>query len=256
MIIIKSQKQIDGIRRSCKLAASCLDYIKPHVKAGVNTDHLNDLIKGYIKDHGAIAAPLNYTFSESIPPFPKETCISINEVVCHGIPDKNKILADGDILNIDVTTILNGYYGDTSRMYSVGEISDEAKRLLAVTKHALDIGISTVGPGNNTGAIGYAISEYVRHMGYGVVHQFCGHGVGLHFHEEPRIPHVAKDTVHGIRLKSGMIFTIEPMINIGKPEAVIGDDKWTASTIDGKLSAQYEHTILVTNTGYEILTEI
>lgn len=256
MVILKNQEQIDGIRRSCKLAASCLIFIEPHVKVGANTDHLNELIKQYIQEHDAIAAPLNYTYSTSVPPFPKETCISVNEVICHGIPNKNKILMDGDILNIDVTTILDGYYGDTSKMYSVGKISGEAKRLLFVTKHALNVGISTVWPGNNTGDIGYAISEYARQMGYSVVHQFCGHGVGLKFHEAPQIPHIVKNKFEGVSLKSGMIFTIEPMINVGKAEAVIGSDKWTATTVDGKLSAQYEHTILVTDTGYEILTEV
>jgi methionyl aminopeptidase len=221
--------------------------IEPFVVEGVVTDDLNRLMADYISKHDAIAAPLNYMG------YPKETCISINDVVCHGIPD-DRVLKQGDILNIDVTTILNGYYGDTSRMYSVGEISKEAQRLLEVTNRSLNIGIAQVKPGNKTGLIGSAISEYAEGKGYGVVHQFCGHGVGLMFHEPPQISHKC-NADSGVQMVPGMIFTIEPMINIGRPEAVISEtDKWTATTIDGELSAQAEHTILVTEDGHEILT--
>jgi len=247
MIPIKSAEQIDGIRESCQLAAQTLTMIEPFVVAGVTTDELNTRMADHISKHDAIPAPLNYMG------YPKETCISVNDVVCHGIPD-GRVLKEGDILNIDVTTILNGYYGDTSRMYTVGKISERAKKLLEVTEQSLNVGIEQVKPGNKTGLIGSAISEYAETKGYGVVHQFCGHGVGLKFHEPPQIPHKCNPN-SGVKMIPGMIFTIEPMINIGRPEAVISEtDRWTATTIDGELSAQAEHTILVTEDGHEILT--
>jgi methionyl aminopeptidase len=245
-IILKNKKQIDGIRRSCGLSATVLDFIQPHVKEGVTTNYLNNLMAEYIKDHKAIPAPLNYRG------YPKETCISLNEVICHGIPNE-QVLKNGDILNIDVTTILDGYYGDTSRMFTVGKINKEARDLLSVTEKCLKIGIEEVFPGNPIGNIGYIISTYANIRGYSAVFQFCGHGVGLEFHEPPEIHHVAEKN-SGPEMRPGMIFTIEPMINIGVAESVITEDNWTALTADKKLSAQYEHTILVTETGYEILT--
>lgn len=249
-IIIKSETQIEGIRKSSKLAAQTLDFIESFVKEGVSTAYLDRLIHDFIFHHKAIPATLNYNG------FPNSCCISLNEIVCHGIPSETVILKSGDILNIDVTTILNGYYGDTSRMYSVGKISAEAQKLINNTQHCLNLGIQEVYPGNMSGNIGFVISRYARSKNYGVVYQFCGHGVGLEFHEEPQIDHTAKKN-SGVILKPGMIFTIEPMINLGSSKVVVDKfDKWTTRTYDNKLSAQFEHTILVTKTGYEVLTLI
>ncbi len=247
-IIIKTKEQIEGIRKSSILASSTLDYITPFVKAGVSTAYLDDVIHTYIVEHGAVPAPLNYRG------FPKSSCISLNEVICHGIPSPKTILKDGDILNIDVTTILDGYYGDTSRMFTIGQVSDEAQKLIQVTKECLDIGIAQVRPQNRFGNIGFVIGEHAKANGFSVVHQYCGHGVGLGFHEDPKVNHIASKN-SGTRMKEGMIFTIEPMINIGKAEALLDkQDGWTARTVDNQLSAQYEHTVLVTHSGVEILT--
>ncbi len=249
-IIIKTPEQIEGIRRSCRLAASALDFIAPHVKEGVTTDALDRMLEEFIRDHGAVPAPKGYRG------YPRATCISLNEVVCHGIPSPQIRLQKGDILNIDVTTILDGYYGDTSRMYAVEPISEAARRLLKVTKECLDLGIAAVRPGRRFGAIGAAIEAHARAHGYGVVYQFCGHGVGLRFHEPPDVMHVGNPT-EGPVMKPGMVFTIEPMINLGKARVVIDAvDGWTARTIDRKLSAQYEHTVLVTPSGHDVLTDI
>lgn len=247
-IIIKNEKQIDGIRKSSKLAAQSLIIIEEHIKAGVTTNQLNEIIHNFIIENGAVPATLNYGG------FPKSCCISINEVVCHGIPSENQ-LKNGDILNVDVTTILNGYFGDTSKMFKIGKVSQAASKLIEVTKEALDIGIAQVYPGNRFGNIGYEINKFVSSQGYSVVYEYCGHGIGIKFHEEPQVEHRApKDT--GPVMKPGMIFTIEPMINIGKAEVVTSkNDGWTVTTIDNKLSAQYEHTLLVTETGCEILTQ-
>lgn len=249
-IIIKNQEQIEGIRRSSKLAGETLNYIAPFVKSGVNTEYLDDLIEQYIRDHKAIPATLNYNG------YTKSSCISPNNVVCHGIPSKEVILREGDIVNIDITTILNGYYGDTSRMFSLGEVSKEAQDLLETTKHCLNLGIQQVKPENAFGNIGYFISRYAQAKGYSVVYEFCGHGVGLEFHEDPQVDHVGRKN-SGPLMKPGMIFTIEPMINIGKPRVTVDrNDGWTARTIDNKLSAQFEHTVLVTETGVEVLTDV
>lgn len=249
-IKIKTAKQIEGIRESARLAAQALDMIEAHVEAGVTTDYLDRKIHQFIKDNGADPAPLNYGG------FPRSTCISLNEVVCHGIPSEHRVLQEGDILNIDITTILNGYYGDTSRMFTVGEPSPEAKRLMTTTKECLDIGIEECYPGNQFGNIGAAISKHAKNNGYSVVYEFCGHGVGLAFHEDPEIPHIAEPNT-GKKMKPGMTFTIEPMINQGKARVKVDkQDQWTARTIDEKLSAQYEHTLLITETGREVLTDI
>lgn len=249
-VIIKTTEQIEGIRKSCILAAKTLKFIAPYVQEGVSTLFLNNLIDQFIRDHHAIPATLNYNG------FPGSCCISPNEVVCHGIPDAATILKNGDIVNIDVTTILDGYYGDTSTMFAIGEISEKAANLLKITKKCLNIGISVCKPGNMTGLIGYEISKYARSRGYGVVYEYCGHGVGLQFHEPPEIPHTAeKDS--GVMMQPGMTFTIEPMINQGKARTVTDKkDMWTVRTIDRKLSAQYEHTILITPSGCEVLTDI
>ena len=249
-IIIKNKEQIEGIRKSSKLAGQVLKYIAQFVKEGVNTEYLDNKIDEFIRDHNAIPAPLNYYG------FPKSSCISLNDVVCHGIPSPKTILKPGDILNIDVTTILDGYYGDTSNMFTVGEITEESKKLIEATKHCLNLGIEQVRPNNRFGNIGFVIARYAHSKGYSVVYEFCGHGVGVEFHEEPQVDHIARKN-SGEKMKPGMIFTIEPMINMGRAKVNINqEDGWTATTIDNKLSAQFEHTILVTDTGCEVLTDV
>ncbi len=249
-IIIKTEEQINGIRESSKLAARALDFAGQFVKAGISTAFIDGKIEEFIRSNGAIPATKGYNG------YPKSSCISLNEVVCHGIPSEQTILKEGDILNIDVTTILNGYFGDTSKMFWVGEISDEAEKLVTVTKHCLDLGIQQVVPGNYFGNIGFAINRYAKAKGYSVVYEFCGHGVGLEFHEEPQVDHSARRNTDP-KMKPGMIFTIEPMINQGRAGTKVDkNDGWTARSVDNKLSAQYEHTILVTETGFEVLTDI
>lgn len=249
-IRIKTPEQIEGIRKSCKLAARTLDYAEQFVEAGINTEFIDDKIEEFILSHGAIPATKGYNG------YPKSSCISPNNVICHGIPSKNTILKEGDILNIDITTILDGYYGDTSRMFSVGEVSKEAEELMDVAWRCLDLAIEQVKPGNRFGNIGFVISRLAKAKGYSVVYEFCGHGVGIEFHEEPQVDHTSRRNT-GPVMKPGMIFTIEPMINQGRPKADIDKvDGWTARTIDNKLSAQFEHTILITPNGYEVLTDI
>jgi methionyl aminopeptidase len=236
------------MRASGRLAASVLEYIAPHVVAGATTEDLDRLCHEFIIKHDAIPAPLNYKG------FPKSICTSINEVVCHGIPTTDRVLQDGDIINIDITTILQGYHGDTSEMFCVGEVSAEAKRLIDATRRSMWLGIREVAPGKRIGDIGAAIYEYAhKEMGYGVVEAFCGHGIGRVFHAEPQIKHVDKRG-RGRRMSPGMTFTIEPMINTGTAHCDILSDGWTAVTRDGGLSAQTEHTILVTEDGFEVLT--
>lgn len=253
-IIIKNESQIAGIRKSCQLAAQTLKFIEPYVVPGVTTEGLDSLMAGFIKANGARSACLGYNGNNPKQrAFPKSTCISINEVVCHGIPNKT-ILKNGDIVSIDVTTILDGYYGDTAATFPVGEISEESKNLIEITKKCLDIGVKQVMPGRLTGEIGYHIWRYAMLQGCTVVEAFCGHGTGIEFHESPQICHISKRN-DGVPMWVGMIFTIEPMINMGVPEVVIdSEDGWTVRTADGKLSAQFEHTILVNKTGCEILT--
>lgn len=249
-IIIKTPEQIEGIRKSSQLAGNALQMIREFVKEGVSTEYLDKLIEEYIRDHGAVPATLGYNG------YPKSSCISINEVVCHGIPAPDIILKDGDILNIDVTTILDGYYGDTSKMYTIGEVSYRAQNLIDTTYHCMNLGIQQVRPGSYFGNIGFAISRYAQAKGYSVVYEFCGHGVGVDFHEEPQVEHTGRRNT-GPMMKPGMIFTIEPMINEGKSRTKVDkSDGWTARTIDGKLSAQFEHTILVTEIGFEALTDV
>ena len=250
MILIKSQKEIDGIRASSKLAAATLKYTASFIKAGISTDELNKLAHDYILAHNAIPAPLNYSG------FPKSICTSVNDVVCHGIPSKKEILREGDIINIDVTTILNGFYGDTSATYPVGKISKDAKALIDRTKSSLDLAIKSVKAGKYLNeCVGKIIENYVTPFSYSVVRDLGGHGVGIKFHEDPFVFHYDTPRNH-ILLKAGMIFTIEPMINASKEWRVFmdADDGWTIRTRDGSLSAQFEHTILVTSGGCEILT--
>lgn len=249
-IIIKTPEQIEGIRKSSKLAGQSLLFIKDYVKEGVSTAYLDKLIEEFTRDNGAIPATLGYNG------YPKSCCISLNEVVCHGIPSESTILKPGDILNIDVTTILDGYFGDTSTMFTIGEVSKEATNLIETTHHCLRLGIQQVAPGANLGNIGFVIGRYAKAQGYSVVFEYCGHGVGVHFHEDPQVEHSCRRGT-GPVLKPGMIFTIEPMINQGRARTITSkEDGWTATTIDGKLSAQFEHTILVTPDGYEVLSDV
>lgn len=235
------------MRIAGRLASDVLHMITPHVVAGMTTDDLNTLCHEYIVDvQQAIPAPLHYNG------FPKSICTSINHVVCHGIPGK-EVLKNGDIINIDVTVIKNGYHGDSSQMFLVGNPSDEAKHVVNVARECLFIGIEQVKPGAYLGDIGYAIQHHAERHGCSVVREYCGHGIGLFFHEEPEILHYGTQGT-GERLRPGMTFTIEPMINLGKPDTRLLRDKWTVVTKDRSLSAQWEHTLLVTEDGVEILT--
>lgn len=253
-IIIKNQKQIAGIDKSCRLAAAVLQYVKEFVVPGVTTEELDKIVDDYIRSKGATPATFNYRgFHLGQPNYPKSSCISVNEEVCHSVPD-GRILKNGDIVSIDVTTILNGYYGDTCITFPVGEISEDAKHLLKVTEKCLDLGVRQVAPGRRTGMIGHTIHQYAILQGCTVVEEFCGHGLGIHFHEAPQILHVAKKE-DGVIMVPGMVFTVEPMINLGGPEVIMDDaDQWTVRTTDGSLSAQFEHSVLVTDSGFEILT--
>lgn len=234
------------LKKAGQLAASTLDMITPHVKAGVTTAHLDQLMHQYILANNAIPAPLGYRG------YPKATCISVNHVVCHGIPS-DKPLQDGDIVNIDVTVILNGWYGDTSRMYMVGTPPIKAQRLVQNTYEALMLGIAEVRPGATLGCVANAIQTHAEKAGFGVVRDFCGHGIGRVFHCEPQVLHYGKPNT-GVVLDVGMVFTIEPMINAGTWQVKILSDGWTAVTRDRQLSAQFEHTLGVTETGCEIFT--
>ncbi len=241
-----SQNDFAKMRVTGGLAADTLDYITPYVKAGVTTLELNDLCHQYILDHGAIPAPLGYKG------FPKATCISVNHVVCHGIPSEKR-LVDGDILNIDITVIVDGWYGDTSRMFWVGQPSVKASRLTAVTYEAMMRGINVVRPGATLGDIGHAIQSYAEKERFSVVRDFTGHGLGQRFHTAPAVLHFGNPN-EGMPLEKGMFFTIEPMINAGKWDVKILGDGWTAVTRDRTLSAQFEHSIGVTEDGVEIFT--
>lgn len=246
-IIIKTPSEIEKMRVAGKLAAEVLEMIEPYVVPGISTDELNQLCHDYIVDvQQAIPAPLNYHG------FPKSICTSINQQVCHGIPSEKK-LKNGDIINIDITVIKDEYHGDTSKMFCVGETSPHAKRLVKITQEALYLGIEQVKPGATLGDIGHAIQKFAESNRYSVVREFCGHGIGKKFHEEPQVLHYGKPG-EGIALEAGMIITIEPMLNLGKRHVKVLADGWTAITKDRSLSAQWEHTILVTDTGHEILT--
>ena len=240
------------MRIAGRLAGEVLDYIAPFVKAGITTDELDKLCHDYmVKVQGCIPAPLNYA-PGGHNPYPKSICTSINHQVCHGIPSDKK-LKNGDIVNLDITTIKNGYHGDSSRMYYVGEPSIQARRLCVATYEAMWHGIRTVRAGAHLGDIGHAIQTFAEGLGYSVVREFCGHGIGSKFHEDPQVLHYGKAGT-GVKLEAGMIFTIEPMINAGKAGIKQLGDGWTIVTKDHSLSAQWEHTILVTESGFEVLT--
>ena len=244
--IIKTKAQIEGVRQACQLTKQILDQLSDIIKAGITTEEINKWVHEETLANGAIPAPLNYRG------FPKSICTSLNQVICHGIPDQT-VLKNGDILNVDVTCILNGFYGDSCRMYEIGQVSSKAKHLVQVTQACLERGIQAVQPYQPLNHIGRAIEDHAHSHGYSVVEMFGGHGIGIEFHEAPFVYHY--DTGHPeMIMMPGMIFTIEPMINEGTHEGKILADNWTAVTKDGKLSAQWEHTVLVTDTGYDILT--
>jgi methionyl aminopeptidase len=251
-ISIKNEHDIAQMRVACRLASEVLDYITPHVAAGMTTGELDRLCHEYmINVQGTVPAPLNYQ-PPGYPPYPKATCISVNDVICHGIPGE-KALKNGDALNIDITVIKDGYFGDTSRMFIVGEGSILVKRLVQTTYECMWLGIDQVRPGAHLGDIGHAIQRYAEAQGYSVVREYCGHGIGTVFHEDPQVLHYGRPGT-GIELVPGMMFTVEPMINAGRREIRTMPDQWTVKTKDRSLSAQWEHTVLVTETGYEVLT--
>ncbi len=245
-IKIHSPSDFEGMRKAGHLAARTLDFIEPHIKEGITTQELNDLCHDFIISHKAIPAPLNYKG------FPKSICTSVNHVVCHGIPGPKK-LEKGDILNIDITVILDGWYGDTSRMYTIGKVSVLAQKLIDTTYEAMMRGIETIRPGAHLGDIGHAIQSFAESKGFSIVRDFCGHGLGKVFHTAPNVLHYGNPHT-GLELQEGMFFTVEPMINAGKYDIKILGDGWTAVTRDKSLSAQFEHSIGVTSTGYEIFT--
>ncbi len=245
-ITLHSPADFEGMRAAGRLAAETLDMITDHVRPGVTTARLDVLCHEFILAHGAVPAPLNYRG------FPKSICTSINHVVCHGIPGE-RVLVAGDVLNIDVTVILNGWHGDSSRMYCAGAPSTKARNIIDVTHESLMRGVAAVRPGATLGDVGYAIQSYVEQHRYSVVRDFCGHGIGQRFHEPPNVLHFGKRG-DGVVLKPGMFFTIEPMVNAGRPEVKVLDDGWTAVTRDRSLSVQFEHMVGVTETGVEVFT--
>jgi methionyl aminopeptidase len=251
-VSIKTAQEIEKMRIAGRLTSEVLDYIGPFVKVGVTTNELDQLCHDLIvHEQKAIPAPLNYAPSGHNP-YPKSICTSINHQVCHGVPS-DKVLKNGDIVNLDITVIKDGYHGDSSRMFLVGEPSIQARRLCEVTFQSMWRGIHAVKPGAQLGDIGHAIQSFVEPLGYSVVREFCGHGIGQKFHEEPQVLHYGRPK-SGLKLEPGMIFTIEPMINAGKAAIKQLGDGWTVVTKDHSLSAQYEHTILVTDSGFEVLT--
>ncbi|MFO1243169.1 MAG: type I methionyl aminopeptidase [Rickettsiales bacterium] len=247
-ITIHQQEDYKGMRKAGKLAAEILDELADIVRPGITTDSINDYCHKRITEAGAVPAPLGYRG------FPKSVCTSVNHVVCHGIPD-DKMLKNGDVINVDVTVIVDGWHGDTSRMYYVGEVPIKAKRLIQVTYESMMLGIEQVRPGATTGDIGHAIQVHAEKHGYSVVREYCGHGLGKIFHTLPNILHFGTPGT-GVKLEEGMFFTVEPMINAGRAETRLNPhDGWTVTTRDRSLSAQFEHSIAVTGNGYEIFTK-
>lgn len=244
--IERSVEYMEGMRATCQLAKQTLDMVADRIQAGITTDQINTWVHEFTLDHGAIPATLNYKG------YPKSTCTSINEVICHGIPDET-ILNEGDIINVDITCILDGYYGDTSRTFLIGNCSDDAKKISSVSEECLKRGINAVRPYGRIGDIGAAIQAYAHSQGCSVVEKFVGHGIGRSFHEEPQVPHFGRKG-NGPLILPGMYFTIEPMINLGKKGVRILEDNWTAVTEDGMLSAQFEHTIFIKENGVEVMT--
>lgn len=245
-IRFKQKKDIEGIKAAGRLALETLDMVEPRIEPGITTDQINTWVHDFTLQHNATPAPLHYRG------FPKSVCVSVNEVICHGIPGE-RVLQDGDIVNVDVTPILNNYYADASKTFFVGTPTPEGQKIVDVTKECLKSAMAMVKPGNHLGDIGWAIQRYAEEQGCSVVREFVGHGVGFNFHEPPQILHYGRRG-EGIMMLQGMVFTIEPMINLGKRSLHILDDNWTAVTDDGSLSAQFEQTLLVTDGGYESLT--
>lgn len=248
--MIKNTEQIKGIKKAAKVNSGLLDYIERNIKAGMSTEEIDVMAEQYTTEYNAICADYQYCG------YPKHICVSINDVVCHGIPSESEIIHDGDIVNVDATTMLNGYYADASRMFMIGKVSEKAKQLVQDTKKTLDLAINTIVPYQSCVAdIGRTIEKFAKANGYSVVKEFCGHGVGLAIHENPYIFHFEPNETT-VTLVPGMVFTIEPMLNLGNADIFVdADDGWTVLTEDGSLSAQWEHTILITVTGVEILSK-
>ena len=246
--LIKTPEQLEGIRKAGKLNTAILDMVAENIKAGMSTDDINTLVHNYTVEHGGIPAPLGYQG------FPKSVCTSINNVVCHGIPSEKEVLRNGDILNVDVSTNLDGYYSDASRMFMIGEVSREAKALVQTAEESIQVGLDALKPWGLLGDMGHAIHSFIKERGYSVVRDIGGHGIGLEFHEDPYVSYVSAAGT-GMVLAPGLMFTIEPMINQGRSEILIDErDGWTVRTADGKLSAQWESMILMTENGPEVLT--
>ena len=247
--LLKTPEQIKAIQESADLNTAVLDHVAAHIREGMSTEEIDRLVYDYTTQHGGIPAPLNYQG------FPKSVCTSVNNVICHGIPDENEILKEGDIINVDVSTILNGYYSDASRMFTIGQISPEAEKLVRVTKECVELGLKAAKPWGHLGDIAYAINTHARQNGFSVVEDIGGHGIGLEFHEDPYVSYVTPKGSEMV-LVPGMMFTIEPMINEGSPEFYIDEGNgWTVYTIDDGLSAQIEYMVLITETGAEVLTK-
>ena len=247
--LLKTPEQIEAIRKSAALNTAILDHVAKHICAGMSTAEIDKIVFDYTTEHGGIPAPLGYEG------FPKSVCTSLNNEICHGIPDENVILQEGDIINVDVSTILNGYYSDASRMFAIGEISERAKNLLKVTEECVKLGLAAAKPWGHLGDIAHAINSHAQKHGYSVVEDIGGHGIGLEFHEEPFVSYVTPKGTEMV-LVPGMMFTIEPMINEGSPDFFIDEDNgWTVYTEDDGLSAQIEYMVLVTDTGIEVLTK-
>jgi methionyl aminopeptidase len=247
--LLKTPEQIKAIQESADLNTAVLDHVAAHIREGMSTEEIDRLVYDYTTQHGGIPAPLNYQG------FPKSVCTSVNNVVCHGIPDENEILKEGDIINVDVSTILNGYYSDASRMFTIGQISPEAEKIVRVTKECVELGLKAAKPWGHLGDIAYAISTHARKNGFSVVEDIGGHGIGLEFHEDPYVSYVTPKGSEMV-LVPGMMFTIEPMINEGSPEFYIDEENgWTVYTIDDGLSAQIEYMVLITETGVEVMTK-
>jgi len=248
MITIKSHREIEIMREVCKMAAKTLHFLGQNLRIGMTTDEINSMCHRYTVNRGGIPATLGYHG------FPKSLCTSKNEVICHGIPSEKDILNNGDIINLDVTTILKGFHGDTNRTFLIGDVKSEVRKLVDISQQCLMAGISVCKPGARVGDIGAIIEEMAHDHGFTVVHEYCGHGIGRVFHEEPQVVHVGKKGT-GVEMRPGMTFTIEPMINLGKRHCKLLDDGWTVVTKDKSWSSQFEHTILITESGHEILTQ-
>lgn len=247
--LLKTPQQIAAIKKSAALNTAVLDHVAAHIRAGMSTEEIDRLVYDFTTEHGGIPAPLHYEG------FPKSVCTSINNVICHGIPDEYEILEEGDIINVDVSTILDGYFSDASRMFIIGETSPEAEKLVRVTKECVELGLKAAKPWGHLGDIAYAINTHAQANGYSVVEEIGGHGIGLEFHEEPFVSYVTPKGSEMV-LVPGMMFTIEPMINEGSPDFFVDEDNdWTVYTIDDGLSAQVEYMVLVTETGVEVLTK-